>query len=59
MGVFSELDIMYHNGESSDRIARFIMSVNPALEYERAYKLAEYFRKDWNESQRLERGEEE
>ena len=49
MGVFSELDIMYHNGESSDRIARFIMSVNPALEYERAYELAEYFRKDWNE----------
>ncbi len=53
MGVFSELDIMFHNGASSDRIARFIMSVNHELEYKRALKLAKHYQIEWN------RGEEE
>lgn len=47
MGVFSELDIMFHNGESTDKVARFIISRNKELTYEEALKLAKSLYVDW------------
>lgn len=47
MGVFSKLDIMFHNGESTDKVAKFIMTRNSELTYDRALALARHHYVEW------------
>lgn len=47
MGVFSELDIMFHNGASTDRVAKYLMKVNTTLTYEKALDLGKGYYLQW------------
>lgn len=47
MGLFSELDIMFHNGASTDRVAKMLMKRNSTLTYEQALKLGKKYYLQW------------
>ena len=47
MGLFSDLDIMFHNGATTDQVAKYFMKRNPTLTYMQALKISKKHYLQW------------